>query len=280
VTSPVPVSDVREAVGSHHCWGFDDRAALEFRARPFLRAGLAAGERVWFVTADAVEPVARRWSGAEPFGSALRDGSARVLSVTADYVDGPVEPSAQVEAFAGALAEALAAGHTGLRVVADATALVRTPAQRQAYGRYEYLVDRFMAGRPVTGVCAFDRRELDTGTFGELACLHPCGDSGGVAFRVHASAPADGALVLSGELDTAGQAPFAVALRRAAPRPVDGEIVVDATGLRFVDHRALRVLEEYARERGATVVLRGPVSSTAGLVTMLGLACVRVEPAS
>jgi anti-anti-sigma regulatory factor len=279
VTSPGTVSDVRSSARAHHCWGFDDPAALESRARPFLTDGLVAGEQVWFVTAGAVESVTRRWSAEDPFGAALRDGSARVLSVTAGYSDGgPVEPVTQVEAFAGALEKALAAGHTGLRVVADVTPMVRTAEQRQAFGRYEYLIDRFMADRPITGICAFDRGALDPDAFGEFACLHPRGDDGGMGFRLYAGAPADGALVLSGELDLAGRAAFGTALRRAAPRPVDGKIVIDATGLRFVDHQALRVLEDHAGEQRATAVLRGPVIGTADLVEMLRLAHVRVEP--
>jgi anti-anti-sigma regulatory factor len=228
-----------------------------------------------------VEPVVRRWSEVMPFRAALRDGSARVVPVATGYsVSGPVEPAAQVDAFADALSAALAAGHTGLRVVADVTPLVRTPAQRAAFGRYEYLVDSFMAGRPVAGICAFDRIALDTGTFRDMACLHPRGDTGGVAFRLHGCPPADGAMVLSGELDLSGRTQFEVALARAAPRPVAGKIVIDASGLRFVDHRALRVLEEYAKRLRTTVVLRGPVCVAEHLVELLGLTHIRVETAS
>ncbi|WP_203897964.1 MEDS domain-containing protein [Virgisporangium aliadipatigenens] len=278
MTSSGQVPDARAPARRHHCWGFDDPVALESRARPFLGEGLAAGEQVWFVTAGAVEPVMRRWSAVTPFGAALRDGTARVLSVAAGYADGgPVEPAAQVDVFADALSGALAAGYTGLRVVADVTPLVRTPAQRAAFGRYEYLVDSFMAGRPVTGVCAFDRIALDTGTFRDMACLHPRGDSAGVPFRLYGCPPADGAMVLAGELDLAGRTQFEVALARAAPRPVGGEIVIDASGLRFVDHRALRVLEEYAKRLRSTVVLRGPVCVAAELVELLDLSHLRVE---
>ncbi|WP_344316748.1 MEDS domain-containing protein, partial [Actinoplanes couchii] len=34
---------------SHACWSYDDPGALEAYAKEFLRAGLAAGERVWYV---------------------------------------------------------------------------------------------------------------------------------------------------------------------------------------------------------------------------------------
>ncbi|MEV0427316.1 STAS domain-containing protein [Micromonospora sp. NPDC050495] len=68
-------------------------------------------------------------------------------------------------------------------------------------------------------------------------------------------------------------------LDRADPRPVDGRLLVDATGLRFVDHRSLLHLRDHARRHGATAVLRASRAGTARLAELLGLAEVTVEVA-
>ncbi|MFD0786660.1 MEDS domain-containing protein, partial [Micromonospora azadirachtae] len=41
----------------HVCWVYDDPAALDRAAHRFLTAGLAAGERLWYVAAGRAEPV-------------------------------------------------------------------------------------------------------------------------------------------------------------------------------------------------------------------------------
>ncbi|TDC61261.1 hypothetical protein E1258_12010 [Micromonospora sp. KC207] len=52
---------------------------------------------------------------------------------------------------------------------------------------------------------------------------------------------------LAGELDRSVHDLLATALARAAPRPVCGRPVFEASRLRFVDHRSLLLLNEYAR---------------------------------
>ncbi|WP_410574308.1 MEDS domain-containing protein [Amycolatopsis sp. cmx-4-61] len=67
-------------------------------------------------------------------GSTRACGAVQVASVDATYTTGTVvDPAGQVELYATATAEALAAGFTGFRVAAEATSLVRTPAQLDAF---------------------------------------------------------------------------------------------------------------------------------------------------
>jgi hypothetical protein len=67
-------------------------------------------------------------------------------------------------------------------------------------------------------------------------------------------------------------------LRRVQPAVRDGQVVVDATNLRFIDHRGLLELGAYARERGAVAVLRTPSTVTGRVIDMLNLTDVRAEP--
>ena len=155
--------------------------------------------------------------------------------------------------------------------------LVRTPAQLDAFARYEHQVDRLMS-RPVhrdvrLPACGAGRRRR-----GQLACLHPAGGAEQAPFRLHATRDAD--LALSGELDLTTVDLFAAAVDRAGLANGAAEVVVDATGLEFADHRNLLVLERMADRYGRAVVLRTPRRWPARLVAALDLTHVRVEPAT
>lgn len=53
-----------------------------------------------------------------------------------------VELHGAVNARLAATREALAAGCSGSRMVADASELIRAPAQREAFVQYEHVIDR------------------------------------------------------------------------------------------------------------------------------------------
>lgn len=264
----------------HVCWSYDDPAAFDSRAREFLAEGLAAGERVWYVASEPPGAVVERLRGVSVFEDGFRRGAARVVPVDSTYSgSGVVDPVAQVGVYASATGDALAAGYTGLRVLADATPLVRTSAQLDAFARYEHLIDRYMRTRPMSALCAYNRLELGDQAVAELACLHPVTNADEVLFQLYACDPDDGCATLTGELDPSNHELFATALERADLRPVDGQLVLWAPRLRYVDHRSLLHLQDYARRRGATAVLRTSRSPATRLVELLDLADVRVEAA-
>ncbi|HEY7273501.1 MAG TPA: MEDS domain-containing protein [Actinoplanes sp.] len=264
-SAPSDRDDVATRV--HVCWAYDDAAALVERAHDFLAAGIAAGCQVWYVAESPVPVLAERLS-APVF---------RFVALDSAYVaDHPTEPAARVAAYRDATERAIADGYRGLRVAADVTPLVRSAADLEAFARYEHLVDRYMTTAPLTGMCGYDRSVLGDRTIAELACLHPLTNTPEVLFRLHAGA---GATVLGGELDPSNADVFAVALERADPPAVAGEIAMDATHLEFIDHRALMTLDEHARRRGAVAVLYTPPASAARLIGLLDLTHVRAGPA-
>ena len=133
-----------------------------------------------------------------------------------------------------------------------------------------------MSRSAFTAMCGFRRAELGDDAVGQLACLHPAGGAEQAPFRLHASRDAD--LALSGELDLTTVDRFAAAVDRTGLANGTAEVVVDATGLEFADHRNLLVLERMAYRYGRAVVLRTPRRWAARLVAALNLAHVRVEP--
>lgn len=261
----------------HICWAYDDPAALDSRAVPFLAAGLAAGEQVWFVAPGTSEGLTRRLDRLPGLDDGLRRGAIRIVSIEQTYrADEPFDPETQVRAYQAATDAALAAGYTGLRLMAEATSLIRTPAQREVFARYEHLIDRYMHRRPMSAICAYDRRELGDAAIAEVACMHPETNTD-VLFQLHACGPAEGDVALAGELDPSNHRLFAAALERAELRPVDGRLVVEAAQLRFIDHRCLMQLRDHARRLGATAVLRTSRPAAGRLVDLLELADIRVE---
>jgi ABC-type transporter Mla MlaB component len=261
----------------HVCWAYDDRNDFRYRAWEFLSEGLELGQQVWYVAPGDVETLADDLRDLDGMDVALQVGAARVVPVDSAYPTGTVtDPRAQAHAFITAAMQARMAGFSGLRVAADTTPLVRTPPQLDAFARYECVVDRCIASQPLSGMCAYDRRELGEDVIAQLACLHPNINGDTTQFRLHASDHA--AASLNGELDMATVELLSLALRRADLQPCDGELVIDAAGLTYIDHRALLMLADHTRRADATVVLQTGWPGAAPLVECLDLTEIRVEP--
>ncbi|PPK63243.1 MEDS domain-containing protein [Actinokineospora auranticolor] len=260
----------------HQCWSFADRAEFVARAGRFLAGGLESGQRVCYIGSGGVPALTAQLRGVGGFDDAVDSGAAQVVALDGLYPsDRVLDPVAQVQVYAAATRAALAAGYRGLRVAADATDLVRGPARLAAFARYEHLADRYMAGHPFEGMCAFDRAALHPDDLARLACLHPDGHP--TPFRLHARTRA-GDFALDGEVDGLTRDLLPWALEHALPGVErDGELVVDATGLRFIDHRGLLTIAEHATRGGRTAVLRTRWSGAARIAAILTIPGMRVE---
>jgi hypothetical protein len=262
----------------HLCRLVDGHAGFREVALEFLAEGLARGCRVRYIAEGDLDALLADVAPLERRAPQRPPRSVEVSALAGDYSDPTacVDPEAQVATFAGELRTALDDGFAGLRVAADVTALVRTPAQLDAFARYEHRADRLMSAMPqLSGLCGYRRSELGDDVVAQLACLHPDGDPGDAPFRLHATAGAD--VAVRGELDITTVDLFATTLRRAGLHGASDEVVVDATGLDFADHRNLLVLEEQARRHDRSVVLRSGRRYLDRLVTALELTRVRVE---
>ncbi|MGZ3144636.1 MEDS domain-containing protein [Lentzea chajnantorensis] len=263
----------------HVCWRYRDRHDFRHRVREFLSEGLALGHRVCYIGTGAPGSLVEDLDGIDGIDEALKIGTAQVASLDSTYpVGAVVEPAAQVRTYAAATEAALAAGFTGFRVAADCTSLVRTPAQLDVFARYEHRIDRYMVERPFSAMCAYAADEVDDHAFAQLACMHPNANTSSPGFRLHAAD--DLRTAFAGEVDQLSEDQFALALHRAELRPRDGRLVFDATGLTFLDHRALLRLSHHAADRDASVVLRTSWPGVAVLVDLLDLTNVRVESAA
>ncbi|PSL51691.1 STAS domain-containing protein [Saccharothrix carnea] len=263
----------------HVCWSYDDRADVGLRVAEFLLDGLSRGQRVLYVGSGDASALVEAVRGLDGFEAALASGAAQVAPLEPQYANGAViDPERQVEAYAEATEQAVAAGYRGLRVAAEATPLVRSPAQLTAFLHYEHLVDRFMADHPFSALCAYDRTRLSEQALEQLASVHPSTNLPGVGFRLHASARPGHSAELSGEIDMFNRDVLVQVLDRVRPRSHGGRVVLDGAGLTFIDHRGLMSLDEYARSRATTLVLRTAFPGAARIASLLDLPGVRVEP--
>lgn len=263
----------------HVCWPYDDPAEFRTQAVGFLSDGLALGQRAWYVAEPDTDELRGHLDGLPGVAEALDRGALQLCSIGTTYRSGQVVvPADQVAAYAAATDQALADGYTGLRVAAEATPMVRTDEALEAFCRYEHLVDRYMAARPFAAMCAYDRQELSGEAIGDLASMHPASGPDAAPFRLYATSESE--VALAGELDLESREHFPAALRRAELHPVGGELVLDASGLDFIDHRALFALSREGLRTGCEVVLRTAPPSAARLVELLEVPGVRVEAAS
>jgi anti-anti-sigma regulatory factor len=232
----------------------------------FFAESLRDGLRVAYVGSDGAGAARADLADLSDPDRLLAAGALQVLSARDVYgAGGPVDPERVVAFVAAATEQALVDGFRGLAMSGDATELVRTPAKRDAFARYEFLVDRYMASHPLSALCGYGL-ELGNDTVTEFAMLHAPGPSNATPYQVFACP--DGAIGLGGEFDPVGVA----ALGRVLPRlrTTDGEsLVVDMAGVDYVDHRLLLTLDRYARGHGIAVSLRSAPPLAARLVELL-----------
>ncbi|WP_199195792.1 MEDS domain-containing protein [Nocardia sp. MDA0666] len=262
----------------HVCWAYTGVAEFRARAAEFLADGLDAGCRVRYTRPGAVGDIADDLRELAGWSEALRDGSAEAVSLEDLYgADEVLDPAGQVRAHAEATERAVADGFRGLRVAADCTSLVGTATRLAVLARYEHLMDRYMAGHPFSALCGYDRSAVEAGVLAQLACLHPCTDAGAAGFRLYAPLSASHTVALAGELDLSTREVLAPTLERFEVKPEGGDVVLDATGLEFIDHVGLTRLADWAAVRDAELVIRTQWSGIDRVIRLLDISNVRAE---
>ena len=258
----------------HWCAVFDDRHQFLERGVEFLDEGGRGGLQLWYVADRDEAAMADELAPLGDVEGLVRAGRLVLTSAGSAYSgDAPVDPLRQVEAYRTATTRAIEAGHRGLRVLADVTPLVRTPAQLSQFLRYEHLVDHLMAGEPFSAMCGYDRTQLPAATVEKLAALHPHVAGHDCEFNLYAGH--DVWAVLDGECDTSTQALLAALCETVWP---DGRIDLDLHATRFIDHRSLLALDSVACARSGTVRLRNASALVHQLVDLLDLGATELVP--
>jgi hypothetical protein len=163
------------AHGDHVCADFETPAQQRRILTDFVRAGLAAGDRVCCYT-DAMPPdtvLDLLGDAGIPAGRTVAEGALVVRSTEETYLaDLPFDPARMVAAMEDAVAQALADGYAGLRVSGDMGWATRQVAGADRLLEYESRVGAVFADQPAAALCQYDRRLFDTGTTNSTTGLH------------------------------------------------------------------------------------------------------------
>lgn len=268
--SEVPPSDR----GAHVCWGFTNRNDFRRGAVEFLRSGLAHGERLLFAADSSIEAMASDIADLGDIDRLLARGTL-LLSPLGEAYDAtaPLDWREQAATFERLIDESLADGFTGLRVAADATALVRQPATRRAFLEWELAADALMARKPMSGFCAFDSTVFGDLTMSQLGSVHgwrrvPERDPSFSLFFA-----TDTMLQLVGEVDISNGELLTEAMRSAVAVHASRRVQLDLSRLTFVDVGGLRRLNRVSqdlRREGRTLSLVGWSPMVRQCVELLG----------
>jgi hypothetical protein len=240
-------------------------------AAPFLAEGAALGEFLMYVAEDPDPADVSRLHDLLDPDTLLVMSTAEVYGST-----GVVDPARQLGTYAGVLAEALAAGFTGIRVAADCAPLISDEERLRAWTRWEVVADRFIAENQVTALCAFDRERADVGRLRHLATLHPLSSASSPVprFRLFSDA---GALRIEGELDSVAVTQLRLALDNLPPGT---GVVIDLDSATVPSSGVIADLAQLGRS-GVGVTIRGDQAAIGELTRPAGVLAdpVRFEEA-
>ena len=226
----------------HTVWfgdGIDDLYELATRA---LGTGARRGEKLLF---GAEQRDADRLRARGEMDRLLASGQLQVLATDTVYsAHAALDPADLISMFERLLDDAISSGYRGLRVVADNTAWAADG--EEAFSRWltwEHMADRFQASSGATGICYFDRTRLAGERQMALASLHTARGASTPPPPFTLTAGPEGTSILAGELDLYSADAFA---RVVVAAPSEAPLVVDLSGVEFIDHRALLVLARAA----------------------------------
>ena len=275
---PPVLSGYELVTADHSCVVFEGESEFTTAVVGFLSEGLTRGEQVGYFGWGNRDELRRRLRGLGDVDE-LEDGQGALLVTSLDEHyrrDRVPDPATRLAFWSDATDRSLAAGFMALRVVTETTPWLNLAEQRDRFLRSEGLLDRYAHEHPLTLMCACDGSILDRDAVAEIASIHASTLGVSSPFHLHAAQGAD--FALRGETDTF-TAPVLARVLACLPR-VDAtpELVIDASGLDFIEHRSLLTLEDLSGRLGLTaLILRDAPAPTGQLIELLGLHLVRVE---
>ena len=137
------VVDVPEpGTTDHVCWVYDDPRDLESAAGRFLAGGLERGERLLVVGDGLTGALDRATLPSGGTDALVRTGALEILDLRTAYERAErFSPEEQFEYYDRATRKARDDGYTGLRVVAEISALAADPGTRTERVRWEQVAD-------------------------------------------------------------------------------------------------------------------------------------------
>ncbi|TYB67911.1 STAS domain-containing protein [Nonomuraea sp. PA05] len=252
-------------LGDHVCLPFDGERERMTATRLFTMNGLRRRTKVVIIThADSPERT-RGWLAplVPGFADAESAGQIEILgSSDTHFTDGRLDPDRMYARLAGAHARAREHGRHGVYALIDASWGAGDAREQAAF---EAAANELFGERWLAAVCQYDRRLFAREAIDRATSVHPISPEQALLRFAHTYRPAG--LRVWGDIDLTNRPAFASLLTRLEKEP--GEVVVDASGLDFIDAGSAQLLTvaAMARPYGTTsVVCRDPVARVLRLI--------------
>ena len=261
-------------VDDHACLTFGEAEELYDLTAAFVRDGLAAGLKVmWLSDAGQGLPVTeltRRGIAAEP---AIAAGQLIPASCEGRLLSGQeFRAQTAVGWLTGQVAATRRQGFPGLRVAVDMGWALRPVTGIEQLPAFEEGVAAALAGTTASVLCQYDRDRFDPVTLASVAGFHTRAVAAATYYadavlRICRQYAPPG-IRIAGEIDYQAEEPLALALAEAVR--LDGDIVINMTGLGFIDARCTMMIIDAARTMAVAriVVLHCPPDIAAGFARL------------
>jgi anti-anti-sigma regulatory factor len=250
----------------HVCWTYSSDKEFRSAAAVFLAEGAELGQQLLYVAERALHEDLVELDGRDEL---IASGTLRLVRLEELYdVGEPVNADEQLARYAKATDRAVADGHNGLRVVAEITSMVRDPARRTEWARWELAVERYMAsGNPLAALCCYDLRILGERGADAIVCVHPLvhGPHTQGLCRLYGNGRD---LALAGEIDG-----FSVEHLGRMLGDLDENVSLDLSAVEFIDHHGLLELagaQQRLAESGFRLSFTGVSASVRRTARVLG----------
>jgi ABC-type transporter Mla MlaB component len=241
------VDDVPGAGPADHlCWVYEDDAAFDEATRAFLVGGLTRGERLLCIGQRVIDSLQTLRPPGPDIAALIATGAVETLTLAEAYeAAGPFLPEQQLAYYDAATRRATDDGYRGLRVIADVSDMAADPALRADLVHWEHVADEYAVhGAGFSALCAY-RSDLAPEVLADVASMHPLlrAREEVSSFRLFVDGDR---LALAGSVDTFSRDRLARVL--ASARAKEDGVVLDVSGLEFVDVSACRVLARWAAD--------------------------------
>ncbi len=167
---------VRLRQGDHLCLIYDRAAERMAALIPFLKRGLAAGERCLYLADDTTTDLAEEALLSEGIDvDRERERGALVLLTRRDGFlrEERFDPGAMTDLLRQAEQEALDDGFAGLRVASEMSWCLGHAPGSERFLEYEALLNRFLDGSRSIGLCQYDRSRFTPRVVYDILHTHP-----------------------------------------------------------------------------------------------------------
>lgn len=165
----------RVSIHDHLCLIYTSRAEQFAAVLPFIRHGLAAGERCMYIADNSVDDVfaALGDDGIET-AAEVRRGALQVLDKRESYLrDERFDPDAMIAFLAAAEQSAKDDGFSALRVTGEMTWVLGGEPGTERLIEYESLQNRFFPEHDALSICQYDLSRFPPDIIRDVICTHP-----------------------------------------------------------------------------------------------------------